>query len=134
MYFKKSYNFYFFHLIVKNLDVFNFHPFFSIVIVNFRLTSEIWTLFLKIYIKSGNITAKKKKSLTDFSYFLILKHQQNRKNWTQEKVYCYMEKRTEPLWFNIPYVLKKKWKRQQLEKIEVLDWDTLETLKFQLCF
>ena len=33
--------------------------------------------FLKTYIKSGNITEKKNKTLKDFKYFLILKWRQN---------------------------------------------------------
>ena len=51
VYFKKFDNFHLIYLIVKKLDVFNFHPFFCyclslIAIVN-TLTCEIWTRFLK---------------------------------------------------------------------------------------
>ena len=41
VYFKKFDNFHLIHLIVEKLDMFNFHPIFSIVITNFTLTCEI---------------------------------------------------------------------------------------------
>ena len=47
VYFKIFDNFHFIHLIVEKLNVFNFHPIFSIVITNFTFTCEIWTRFLK---------------------------------------------------------------------------------------
>ena len=57
-----------------------FIQFFSIVITNLTITCEILTcFFLKKYIKSGNITEKKNKTLKDFYYFLKLKCWQNRK-------------------------------------------------------
>ena len=46
-------------LIIKN-DVFNFHPIFLYCYHQFH------TRFLKTYIKSGNVTEKKNKTLKDF--------------------------------------------------------------------
>ena len=63
-----------------------------------------------------------------------MKHQQNQKNWTQQNVYCYVEKRTEPLWSNVPYALGKKWKRQQLEKLMFLTEIPWRFLNFSYVF
>ena len=97
-------NFHFSHLIVEKLDVFNFHPIFPIALTNFTLTYQIWTHFFKKYIKSGNITVMKKKTLKGFWYFLILKWRQNWKNWTQWRVYNYVERRTDLLECHVAFV------------------------------
>ena len=88
----------------------------------------IWTRFFKKYIKSGNVTKKKNKTLKDFNIGKI------EKNWTQWRVYSYVERRTESLGCYVLFVSKKKWNRQKLEKIEILDWDTLEILNFSYVF
>ena len=63
VYFKKIANFHLIHLIKEKLDVFNFHPFFSIVITHVR---DLNMFFLKKYIKSGNIEEEKNKTSKDF--------------------------------------------------------------------
>ena len=77
--FKKFDIFYLFHLIVEKLDVFNFHPFFFLIlsIISHSLARFEHVFFFLIYYKSGNITEKKNKTLKDFHYFLISKCRQN---------------------------------------------------------
>ena len=74
----------------------------------------------------------------DFERFLIFLNIKNidkiEKNWAQWRVYSHVERRIEPLGSHVSFASRKKWKRQKIEKIEILDWDTLEILKFQLCF
>ena len=63
-----------------------FIQFFSIVITNLTITCEILTcFFLKKYIKSGNITEKKNKTLKDFYYFLKLNCGKNLKKKKKKK-------------------------------------------------
>ena len=74
----------------------------------------------------------------DFERFLIFLNikmsAKSKKYWTQWRVYSYVERRTEPLGCHVLFVLRKKWKRQKLGKIEILDWDTLEILNFSYVF
>ena len=84
--------------------------------------------FFKKYIKSGNVTEKKSETLKDFNIGKM------EKNWTQWRVYGYVQGTTEPLGCHVLFVLRKKWKRQKLGKIEILDWDTLEILNFSYVF
>ena len=70
VYFKKIDNFHLIYLIVKKLDVFNFHQLFAIVITNCYCyhthVQDLNTFFKKTFMKSGNITEKKNKTLKDF--------------------------------------------------------------------
>ena len=61
------------------MDVFNFHPTFCYLLslISHSL-ARFENIFLKMSIKSGNITEKKNKTLKDFLYFLIPKRQEDR--------------------------------------------------------
>ena len=79
VYFKKFDNFHLIHLNVEKLDVSNFHSIFCYCYHKFHThLRELNAFFKKIYIKSGKITEKKNKTLTDFWYLLISKCLQNR--------------------------------------------------------
>ena len=79
VYFKKFDNFHLIHLNVEKLDVSNFHSTFCYCYHKFHThLRELNAFFKKIYIKSGKITEKKNKTLTDFWYLLISKCSQNR--------------------------------------------------------
>ena len=61
-------------------------------------------IFLKNTSKVEILQWSKKKTLKGFWYFLILKWRQNWKNWTQWRVYNYVERRTELLECHVPFV------------------------------
>ena len=71
VYFKIFDNFHFIHLIVEKLNVFNFHPIFSIVITNFTFTCEIWTRFLKNIHQKWKYYREEKQGFVIFLIFLI---------------------------------------------------------------
>ena len=73
MYFKKFDNFHLIHLIVEKLDMFNFHPIFSIVITNFTLTCEIWARFLKNVHQKWKYYREEKQDFERFLIFLNIK-------------------------------------------------------------
>ena len=66
-------NFHFIHLIVEKLNVFNFHPIFSIVITNFTFTCEIWTRFLKNIHQKWKYYIEEKQDFERFLIFLNIK-------------------------------------------------------------
>ena len=64
VYFKKFENFHLIHLIVETLDVLDVLSLLLSLISHSRVRFE--HVFKKTYIKSGNITGKKDKTLKDF--------------------------------------------------------------------
>ena len=95
---------------------------------------DLNTFFKKIH-QPWNYYREEKQDFERFLTFLNVKiSAKSKKKWTQWRIYSYVERRTEPLGCHIPFVLREKWKRQKLEKVEILDWDTPEILKFSYVF
>ena len=96
---------------------------------------DLNTFFLKKIHRKWKCYREEKEDFQRFLIFLNIKtSEKSKKNWTQWRVYSYVERRTEPLGCHIFFVSRKKWKRQKLEKIEILDWDTREILNFSYVF
>ena len=97
VYFKKFDNFHFIYLIVEKLDVFNFHPTYSIDIPNFTLTCEIWIRFLTNIHQSANITETKNKTERFLVYLNIkMSAKSNQIELSEEFMVLWREEQT--LW------------------------------------
>ena len=125
-----------FHLTIEKLDKFNFHPiFFTLLSLISNSLARFEHVFFKKIHQKWKCYREEKEDFERFLIFLNIKtSEKSKKNWTQWRVYSYVERRTEPLGCHIFFVSRKKWKRQQLEKIEILDWDTRLILNFSYVF
>ena len=67
-------------------------------------------VFFKIYIKSGNITEKKNKTLQDFLYFLTSKCQQNWMKLNSMRSLWLCGEKNRPFWMLCPLHIETKMK------------------------
>ena len=91
VYFKIFDNFHFIHLIVEKLNVFNFHPIFSIVITNFTFTCEIWTRFLKNIHQKWKYYREEKQDFERFLIFLNITAKSNKIELSEEFMVMWKE-------------------------------------------
>ena len=119
MYFKKFDNFHLIHLIVKTLDVFNFHPIFlllfSVTAIVITITCEILTRFSKNKLQKWEYHREEKQGFERLLIFLIIKMlaKSNKIEHSEEFMAMWREEQT--LWDVILYADKNE-KNKKLKK------------------
>ena len=120
VYFKKFDNFHLIHLIVKKLDVFNFHPIFlllfSLTAIVITITCEILTRFSKSKHQKWEYHREEKQGFERLLIFLIIKMlaKSNKIEHSEEFMAMWREEQT--LWDVMILYADKNEKNKKLKK------------------